>query len=437
MLSKTHFIVLAIACLFLSACSNQKKAVEPTNTEPAWLKQKPIDPSFYYGVGSANLVMNSGDYQLMAKQEALEDLASEIEVQLNAESVLHQKENNNSFIETYQSAIKISVNQSLEGFEPVDSWTNEQMHWVLYRLSKQRYQEIRAAKINEAEQATVHFITLANEEEQFMRKLNHLLEALKQLKPFLNENLKTTIDNQEVYLGSYLLNRIENLLGGLRLVSSTEEIELDFQNCFSYSLSFSVSHEAGVAAEIPFRYRFDTYGSKMKKANVNGIIEMKLKARFYNDGFPYLEGWIQTSDLVDDPLLLPFFDATYGYHSVPVFVLKPRFFVESSQHKPDIEKAIKKSGGRLAYDSSQADIQLGFDFKYGSTVASGNFMTSTCQLIVLINDPFHQFIFSKEEQPAKGVQTSTEGARQKAAENAIKKLDYRWYRTLIDDQCDK
>ena len=84
--------LLILAVFLLSACAAKKQAAE-FEAQPAWMKQKPIVPGYYIGIGSSKKVGTSSEYIANARKDALADLAGEVSVQISSSSVYHTIEN--------------------------------------------------------------------------------------------------------------------------------------------------------------------------------------------------------------------------------------------------------------------------------------------------------------------------------------------------------
>ena len=89
---------------------------------------------------------NRPDVLETAKKNALNDLASEISVTVEGNSLLYTLDRKTQFDESFTSTIKTRSNEQLEGFELVDSWESPTEFWTYYRLSKAEHARIKAAK---------------------------------------------------------------------------------------------------------------------------------------------------------------------------------------------------------------------------------------------------------------------------------------------------
>ena len=81
---KHWFLFILVISWFCFPLSGQQ-----TN-RPDWVKQHPVSGLSYIGIGMAEI--SEGDYQQKAKQNALSDLVSEIQVVIAANSLLNTLE---------------------------------------------------------------------------------------------------------------------------------------------------------------------------------------------------------------------------------------------------------------------------------------------------------------------------------------------------------
>jgi len=130
--------VLTSLALFLS-CGTQKEKT------PNWVNSKPIDAqrNYVYGVGMSYVNPNSA-YQQAARSNALADLAGEVESQVFDESKLLQKEDTGGFSSSFSSQTLTSSHIKLEGYELVDTHSDELRYYVLYQLNLPKFLEIKA-----------------------------------------------------------------------------------------------------------------------------------------------------------------------------------------------------------------------------------------------------------------------------------------------------
>lgn len=431
-------IVIGILVIFIVVSCSSKKQVEKTDipaSKPSWVNKKPIEQAYYYGVGKADKKYHSSDYQQAAKKMALEDLSSEIEVKLDAQSVLYQKETSRNYFETYQAITQIEVSQNISGFEPVDSWDNENEYWVLYRLSKSKYKQVEADKRNQAITQATHYLDDSQKALDFNSKFEKLILAIQSIKPYLNEPLETSYNNESVYLGNFITNKVEKMLDGLSISSSKKNIELNFHNCYSTNANWSLQFNNLPVNRFPVRVKFKTYTAQQKLSDENGLINYTVETHFFESIPPFVEVWISIDDLIDDQLIQSIFNERYAGNAIDVSLIKPVFFIDSGNGKGIIQQEIIKAGGKVSNQDIQADITLKFKFNITDLGKSNDFHTSKCETIVSVYGKNKAVNFQKNWPPTKGVHLNRESAREKAIENSLEQINYRWFQELISDIC--
>ena len=132
-------LLLALSGILLWSCGTQKATV------PGWIGAKPIDArrTYVYGVGMSYINPNTA-YQQAARSNALADLAGEVESQVFDESRLLQKEDVGGFSSSFSSQTLTTSHIKLEGYELVDTYSDELRYYVLYKLDLPQFLEVKA-----------------------------------------------------------------------------------------------------------------------------------------------------------------------------------------------------------------------------------------------------------------------------------------------------
>ncbi len=178
----------------LAACSSKKAVVQQPVAEvkvPNWVSSRPNNGFKYVGIGVADK-LKGGSYQIEAKKNALYDLASEIKVDISTNSVLYTVQNNNNFNENFNSLIKLSNSDNIEGYSLVDSYENDKQYWVYYQLDKQEYQNQKAMKKQQIITKASNLITASFYDEKnkdFSSCLKKRIQAFGVLTPYLSEEI--------------------------------------------------------------------------------------------------------------------------------------------------------------------------------------------------------------------------------------------------------
>lgn len=210
---------------FLVSCGTQTKSTRP---RPEWINNRPVNSMYYIGVGISSKASNPNEYQTIAKRNALNDLISEIQVTISTNSVLSQYQSNDEFKQQFESDSRLSARNSIEEFEVVDSWETNETFWIYYRLSKEKYAEVRRRKMMAAVDRAENFYTEARRLDMFqnyMPALRMKIKALAALQDYLSENIYTTVDGKEVLFVNELINSIQQQLYAVKLSTEISSVK--------------------------------------------------------------------------------------------------------------------------------------------------------------------------------------------------------------------
>jgi len=245
-----RYTLQAISFAFLlAACSGGKKAAEvpvqpaPAEQRPAWVSARPVDPDFYIGIGLAS--KNRPGAMEAAKESALNDLASEISVTVEGNSLLYTLESKEHFNETFTGTIKTSSNESMEGFERAGTWENASEYWVYFRLSKAEHARLKAEKRADAVHIAMDYRTRSQQSiaAGAMREaFDQGLRALIALKAYWGENDRVEIDGQQVPIVNALYADLQKLTSGVRIQVLPERCALSYANRFKGELLISATY---------------------------------------------------------------------------------------------------------------------------------------------------------------------------------------------------
>jgi hypothetical protein len=187
-------LFIPVLFLFLLACKAKQVAPVAAPVEvkvPIWVSSRPNNGFKYIGIGFAEKGKGP-DYQIEAKKAALFDLASEIKINISSNSVLYTVQNNNNFNENFNSLIKLSNTDNLEGYTLVDSYENDKQYWVYYMLDKQAYADAKALKKQQTINKAANIIVASFEDEKnkdFSACLKKRIQAFGVLTPYLSEEI--------------------------------------------------------------------------------------------------------------------------------------------------------------------------------------------------------------------------------------------------------
>ncbi|RXQ89031.1 hypothetical protein EO244_14480 [Ancylomarina salipaludis] len=197
---------------------------------PKWIKNRPVSSEYYIGIS----VVNKGvsNYMEVAKNKALQDLASQISIQISSNSVLHQFEDHSGFKEEFESKVQTSLVQELEGYELVASWDNKRgnEYWEYYRFSKSQFALLQRLKLNKAKKMAQNYFEEAQsyeKERDIIQALTYYIKAIDAVKTHLDEDLSVMTFEGSLNLGTEIYKRIQNIYSGIQLVPVKKNIKIE------------------------------------------------------------------------------------------------------------------------------------------------------------------------------------------------------------------
>jgi hypothetical protein len=221
--------VITVTLLFIVIALNFscKTSNQSSRPKPQWINNRPINNQYYIGVGVLSK-SNNKDYQYLAKRNALNDLISEIKVTLSSNSILSQYQNNKEFTQQFESESRLATLQTIEEFELVDSWEDQTTYWVYYRLSKEKYNEIKRKKMTAAIERAENFYQSSlsiNIQTDYMQALRLKLRAIISIQDYLNENIESVINGKSVLLVNELFQSIQEQLSMIKVESINDDLQ--------------------------------------------------------------------------------------------------------------------------------------------------------------------------------------------------------------------
>lgn len=224
---------LIFLVLIIGGCSpavtNSSLKTNLQSTRPEWLTAKPVQPSYYIGIGHSTKD-GSNNYIQSAKKSALEDLVTEIKVNISSTSVLSQIDVNKEFQEKYEQIIQTTVADEIQEFEQVDSWEDDRNYWVYYRLSKQRYKDIKDQQKRDAVAQGLDFFTKAKEAERkgdLVLSLGFYSQGFRAIEKYLAEPIRLEFEGKEILLTNEIIASMQLLLDKIVLTVDPQEIILN------------------------------------------------------------------------------------------------------------------------------------------------------------------------------------------------------------------
>lgn len=258
-----HLIPLVFLLIACSPAANTSLQTELQNSRPAWLSAKPSQNLYYIGIGRS-VKDGTNNHIQAAKKSALEDLVSEIKVSVNSTSVLSQIDANKEFQERYEQIIQTSAADEIEEFEQVDTWEDDRTYWVYYRLSKQRYKEIKDQQKRDAVTLALDFFTKAKQSERggdLVQALGFYFQGFHAIEKYLADPITVLFEEKEVLLTTEIYANIQQLLDKIQITASPSEITVNrrlaqSEQTFSVRANLKESNKKAVTG-LPLRAAFE------------------------------------------------------------------------------------------------------------------------------------------------------------------------------------
>lgn len=214
------FLMCTIAAVQPAGACFKKKVA------PAWVTNATWNESGYYtGVGYAPKIRKQNDHVQKAREDALNELASAISVQIHSSNTWITIENNEGLSEDYRSLIQARVNTELENVELVEVFEDKKGYWVYYRLSKNEYAASVARRKSLAAQKSMSLYELAFRSEQngdYRQAIVNYARCLNALGGYLSEPVQ--LQGSSVNLSVHPFERINTLINQLELRSPYDRL---------------------------------------------------------------------------------------------------------------------------------------------------------------------------------------------------------------------
>ncbi len=207
-----------ILCLILALLSitniSAKKKEQPE--APEWTRMKPAVTGYYVGVGSESVYTK--DYREKAKEKALADMMSDIEIKIAQQSMLNRLEENDKYTEEFINNIRTESQAWLEKYELTDSWADNERYYVQYRLNKEEYEQLKRKRVEKAAALAADYWSKGHNAQisgRFHDAVEMYVTGIKAIEPFANERLEAMADGHSVNIAAELLNSLSGMFSTL------------------------------------------------------------------------------------------------------------------------------------------------------------------------------------------------------------------------------
>lgn len=443
--------LIGLTLVLLTGCkSSAPTAVEAENA-PAWTKAKPVDPFAYIGIGVAP-IQADGSHLQRAKNAALADLSSEISVEVNASSMLYQLEQNRQFREEFRAQTELSTLETIDEYEMVDSYESGGYYWLQYRLDKATYARQRAAKKRTAVEHSMTYFRLAEEADrngQIPTAIGHIMTALSEVKPYLNEPIP--VEGMETDYGITLYEKLNNLVAEILVRPQVQSVDLlRYAPAGPAQIYFQTVNDRGATlSNIPV-YLYYTGGflrENQMRSDEFGSVRFPLPAASGSSDHERLEADVNLVALAEattkDPLLRMLLTRHQGDRAqIEVNVRAPRVYITSRERidgetlsdKP-IEQALRRfllnNKFSVTPVMAEADLMVNIESDAEALGTRDKMHLANMSGEVTVKNAEGRLLQSLPLSNYQGVQLSPELAERDAYRRAIREMEDHEFRRLF------
>lgn len=345
---------------------------------PKWVKNRPAVPGHYVGIGTAT---RSGDLAAdreTATQNALNDIATQIEVSISSAIETEETEDASGISQAYSAQIKTMVSTDLAGVEIVKTWKGKKEFWVYARLSEQKFAELRQQKIDAARRRAFELFLQAEKKMpgKIAAALPLYLQALRPLSEGLGDPLSVEYRDGQLNLDTAIPARIRDLLAALALQPAPIAGDLKRGTEIDVPIEIRVVYgQPGASplsvADLPFTLAF-TRGSGQLVEQVRSAADGRAVSRLTRiEGAEPIQTIHARVDLAGllpaDAADLPLDRFTAPSVDVELTVSRQRVYIQSSELnlgqplqvlvlEPVVKRLLADRGVEFADTAEQADV---------------------------------------------------------------------------------
>ncbi len=439
------FLILAWSCK--SNAPVQQVETE-SNARPQWLNRRPIDPNYYIGISGSSKMKDKFGYASSSQTKALENIASEIKVKVESNSVLYELEKNSEFKDSYESVVQSKTSQNLEGYELVDSWENEEEYWVYYRLSKVKYKELQEQKHTAAlEKAKGYYLRAidASKQKELSLAVKMHLSSLKALQAYLGELNEYRVNGQDISLTQANFEKLQSIflkikIQGDNVYQNTRGVT---RNQEIFVSTFYDNHLAkGVPVKIMFKNGKGLFSSS-HSLNASGetkfVLDKITSPALTQELLITLDEGVFDEDFLSKALLK---NMQLPKKIVTMEVNNPMVFIKSEELqlgqdigtrylRDEVNKQSVNHGFGIAPTESSADLII--DIKSNTRKGAENegvFVSYLNIELKVLNAETRRQVYAGSLVDLKGVQLDYKGASDDAYKKSINQLDKKILREI-------
>ncbi len=244
---------------------------------PDWVSNRPVSSTDYIGIGMASL--SEPDYLKKASQSALSEIASQISVKVENNSLMQRIDVDGKSREMLEDEIFNSAEAWIEGHELVDSYQSANMYYVYYSLNKAKYAKIAESRRMNAVRTGLDCLQKGRMEELSMNLSQAAMlyvKGLEAVEPWAFMDLTADVDGEFVNVPVELYDACANLLGGMAITTNVVNLEGEAFKAVATPVAACLSKNGSVIPNVRLKAYFTKGGGDITRAietDFNGTAE--------------------------------------------------------------------------------------------------------------------------------------------------------------------
>jgi len=442
------FISTFVIGLSLFACSVHA----PKEPIPTWVQERPMDPFNYIGIAKIEKALHPTDYKQVAKKAALNDLASEISIKIQSNSLVSSYDDNSGFQSDYSQFIKTEINKNLSGYQMKGEYENKKIYYVYYQLSKSKWREIQAQKKHTATEKAYQIYQEALKEEKALHykfAINQYINALLAIKKYWNETVDYNKGDINIHLDNKIKENLLLLLKDIQLQVKPQKIILSSSNNYQENLQIAVTNKKGdYLASFPVEavyYQKNTpkilsFSSETKTHNIlinnvdykrkNNSVRVKIqKRKLFNFK-------------AEDRKFLQFIKDAFITNTIniPIQYVVPQVFIQENKKKPldnyliqKIKEGLNDKHINIVQNLQKSDYKISISTTKQKSTNTQRFKSAFLNYTInIFKTETGQLIYTKTITRTKGVDLSFDKALEKAYVKAAEELENEYIDDIIN-----
>lgn len=351
--------------------------------QPNWVKEEPTSTQYYIGVAEAIKSGNTTKYRDKARDLALSRLASQIEVNVSTISESTIRKIGGNVQDFFSLIAKSEARHTIEEYEVVDTWEDENKYWVYLRVSKAEYQEKLSRKT--ATMTTRVYTAYKSGLQQYSNQnyaaaLSSFVKGIEDAVPYLARLEPINYDGKPVDLFSELEFSLQSLLDELRIerISGPSNVAKSNQPTNTpFLVKITDKNTTRPVEGVPVEFLFGNGNDGEIESPVythrNGVAESRLLKVSTRQKILSIGAKISVLNLVENPsdsliqrILNGFNNPEVKYNirvsGVPVFIENTEVFLGKASNKYKVGRLVReqltRSGLTVTEDLNDATFYI-------------------------------------------------------------------------------